>query len=83
MNRLFGMMPAAEVKRSESFLDRTGKKVRIDAGPNGWTVRWCDGSAIYEDCVCTTERNFRNAYARANDKLGPLRKCEPVNASEY
>lgn len=82
MNRFFGMMPAEEIERSELFLDCTGKKVRIDAGPNGWTVRWCDGSTDYEDCVSTTERNFENAYACANNQLGPLRKYGPVNASE-
>lgn len=72
MNRFFGMMPSEEIKRSETFLDCMGARVRIDAGPNGWTVIWCDGSTVYADQVCTTERNFKDAYACADEQLGPL-----------
>lgn len=73
MQRFFGMMPASEVERRESFLDKYDTRVMIDAGPNGWTVRYCDGSSQYKDETKTTDENFQTAYEVANEAVGPLR----------
>ena len=72
MQRFFGMMPVAEIERTEVFKDKYGHRVRIDAGPNGWTVRYADMGSNYKDESIGTEANFKNAYAVANEKVGPL-----------
>lgn len=45
MVRLFGMMPSSEITISKRYLDQHGLKIRIDAGPHGWTVNWAAGEA--------------------------------------
>lgn len=72
MKRFAGMMPANEVERSEAFKDQNNQKVRIDAGPNGWTIIWADLSTTYADAPVGTEENFKNAYARAEAEVGKL-----------
>ena len=62
MDRFFGMMPSKEIKLSKSYDDGHGMHIRIDAGPNGWTVIWADGGTNYKDNVGTTEENFQVAY---------------------
>ena len=61
MQRFFGMMPMKEVERTEHFVDKYGESVRIDAGPNGWTVRFADMSSKYNDESIGTDANFENA----------------------
>lgn len=72
MKRFAGMMPANEVERSEAFKDQNNQKVRIDAGPNGWTIIWADLSTTYADAPVGTEENFKAAYARAEAEVGKL-----------
>lgn len=62
MKRFFGMMPSSEIERSKTYDDGYGLKIRIDAGPNGWTVTWADGGTNYKDVESTTEDNFKAAY---------------------
>lgn len=68
------MMPASEVEKRSVYTDRYGYKVRIDAGPNGWTVYYCDMSTRYKDESIGTDANFENAYNCANEDVGPLKK---------
>lgn len=72
MKRFFGMMPASEIERTEHFVDENGLSVCIDAGPNGWTVRFADMSSEYEDESIGTEANFKNAYDVAVECVGEL-----------
>lgn len=72
MIRFMGMMLSNEVKKTATYKDAYGCKVRIDAGPNGWTVYYVDGSTNYKDETLTTEENFNNAYKVADDNVGPL-----------
>lgn len=76
MKRFFGMMPMSEIEKTATFKDKYGHKVRIDAGPNGWTVRYADMGSSYADESIGTEQNFKNAYAVAEEKVGPL---EPLH----
>ena len=76
MKRFFGMMPVSEIEKTVTFKDKYGHKVRIDAGPNGWTVRYADMGSNYADESIGTEQNFKNAYAVAEEKVGPL---EPLH----
>lgn len=72
MKRFFGMMPVSEIERTEEFVDKYGLSVRIDAGPNGWTVRFADMSSAYKDESIGTEANFKNAYEVAVKHVGDL-----------
>ena len=72
MKRFFGMMPVSEIERTEHFVDECGLSVRIDAGPNGWTVRFADMSSKYKDESIGTEANFKNAYDVAVECVGKL-----------
>lgn len=72
MKRFFGMMPVNEIERTEHFVDENGLSVRIDAGPNGWTVRFADMSSKYKDESIGTEANFKNAYEVAVECVGHL-----------
>ena len=72
MRRFAGMMPVNEIERTEIFKDEYGHDVRIDAGPNGWTVRYADMSSNYADVSVGTEQNFKNAYTVAEENVGPL-----------
>lgn len=72
MRRFAGMMPVNEIERTEIFKDKYGHDVRIDAGPNGWTVRYADMSSNYADVSFGTEQNFKNAYTVAEENVGPL-----------
>jgi len=72
MKRFFGMMPVSEIERTEHFVDEYGLSVRIDAGPNGWTVRFADMSSKYKDESIGTEANFKNAYDVAVECVGKL-----------
>ena len=72
MRRFAGMMPVNEIERTEIFKDKYGHEVRIDAGPNGWTVRYADMSSNYKDESIGTDENFKNAYRVAVNRIGPL-----------
>jgi len=72
MQRFFGMMPVSEIERTEHFVDENGLSVRIDVGPNGWTVRFADMSSKYKDESIGTDANFKNAYDVAVECVGKL-----------
>ena len=82
MKRFFGMMPVNEIERTEYFVDECGLSVRIDAGPNGWTVRFADMSSEYKDETLGTEANFKNAYDVAVDCVGKLTPKEHESIEE-
>lgn len=69
MNRFFGMMPSSEIEIEKSFKERTGTTM-IQAGKNGWTILYPDGSSQYEDTVDSVENNYEkalNVYKQEND----------------
>lgn len=72
MRRFAGMMPADEVERSEVFVDSNDLRIRIDAGPNGWVIRWADMSSTYADESIGTDANFKNAFDTAESTVGKL-----------
>lgn len=72
MRRFAGMMPVNEIERTDMFKDKYGHTIRIDAGPNGWTVRYADMSSNYKDESIGTDANFKNAYDTAAASVGPL-----------
>jgi len=62
MKRFMGMMPSSEVKKEQQFKVGVGQlTVTIQAGENGWTILYADGSSEYKDVVDTTENNFNKA----------------------
>lgn len=68
MNRLFGMMPSSEITISKRYLDQHGLKIRIDAGPHGWTVNWADGGNTYKDEDNEDAVNFQHALDLVKSK---------------
>lgn len=76
MNRMFGMMPSAEIEIEKTYKDESGLKVRIQAGKNGWTIIWADGGTTYKDEVHTAEENFNIALEQATKDVGELVEFE-------
>lgn len=76
MKRFFGLMPRDEIFKKSSFRDKYNLVITIDAGPNGWTIRYADGGTEYKDEVDTTENNFQKAYSLAIKNLGELTEIE-------
>ena len=72
MNRFFGMMPSNEVEIEKSYKDENDHDVRIQAGPNGWTIHWYDGGTTWKDEVHSAEENFNIALKVAEDTVGTL-----------
>jgi hypothetical protein len=62
MQRFFGMMPSKEIEKEER-IKINDLSVIIQAGPNGWTILYTDGSSEYQDFVDTTDNNFKTAIS--------------------
>lgn len=72
MNRFDGLMPSEEIEMTKFFLDKDEHKLRIDAGPNGYTIIWYDESINYCDNTGNTEDNMNIAISFANKENGPI-----------
>ena len=72
MNRIFGLMPSNEVEKEVIFKDPHDLTITIQAGPNGWTILYADGSSRWQDEENTTEENFKKAFRIAEGGLGTL-----------
>ena len=72
MNRIFGLMPVAEIEKEQRFKDTYGLSIIIQAGPNGWTIIYADSSSKWNDEENTTEENFNKAFKIAECELGDL-----------
>ena len=83
MKRLFGMMPAKEIEVSNIYDDGYGKKVRIEAGPNGWVILLADGSSKYKDESKGTEANLAEAEKIAKGFFRNLRKIADGKPVKY
>ena len=63
MQRFFGMMPSSEVEVQRIYRDSPGGlRVILQAGPNGWSLIFADGSSQFKDEPLGTEENCQNAY---------------------
>ncbi len=60
MQRFFGMMSSKEIEKEER-IKINDLSVIVQAGPNGWTILYTDGSIEYQDIVDTTENNYKSA----------------------
>lgn len=75
MNRFMGMMPSSEIKKEETFkVGMSQLKVTIQAGKNGWTILYADGSSDYEDIVDTIDNNFKKALNILENNFGNINK---------
>lgn len=70
MKRFFGMMPSDCIEKEKRFKTESGLVLQIQAGREGWTIIYADGSSEYKDISDTTENNFNEAYERVK-KLFP------------
>ena len=82
MKRFFGMMPSDEIKKEEHFRDKSNLEIIIQAGENGWSILYADGSSLYRDNTKDTEGNFKEAYNEAIKILGELTKVEKQSKVE-
>ena len=65
MDRFMGMMPYNEVEIDKRYRYGNGSKVRLQAGPHGWTIIFDDMSSECYDVDATTDNNLMNAYELA------------------
>lgn len=82
MKRMFGLMPVNEIEVRKIYDDGIGGnlKIKIDAGPNGWTLHMADGSTKYIDESKGTEANLAEAEEAARSlfpKMREIKKEEP------
>lgn len=61
-----------EIEREERFVDPVGLKITIQAGPNGYSILYADGSSQFKDIKDYTDNNFKIAYDIAKGNLGEL-----------
>lgn len=71
IDRFFGMMPSDCIQKEKTYIFN-GVKLTIQAGENGWSILYGDGSHEYEDVEDTTENNFTKAYLLACEDFFPL-----------
>ena len=69
MKRFMGMMPSSCIKIRKDFKDENGLKIHIDAGPEGYTIIYADGSTEYADIEASSEENYKAAYKAAIKNL--------------
>ena len=72
MKRFFGMMPSSEVTLEKTYKDNGGLRIRLQAGPHGWTVIYADGGTEYKDVDATPEENLEAAYQQAHSHFSEL-----------
>ena len=63
---LFGMMPSSEIEIEKHYKTDLGTVI-IQAGTNGYSIIFGDGSSQSEEVSDAAENNFKRAYAIAKD----------------
>ena len=66
------MMPSSEVTLERTYKDNEGLRIRLQAGPHGWTVIYADGGTEYKDVDATPEENLEAAYQQALSHFSEL-----------
>ena len=72
MKRFFGMMPSSEVTLERTYKDNEGLRIRLQAGPHGWTVIYADCGTEYKDIDALPEENLESAYQQALSHFSEL-----------
>lgn len=82
MKRFFGMMPFSEIEVRKVYDDGLSGhlQLKIDAGPNGWTLHMADGSTRYKDESKGTEKNLAEAEAIAKELFPNMKEIDPTTA---
>ena len=83
MNRFYGLMPSNEIEKEKYYKDSNGLHVAIQAGPNGWTIIFADGTSEWDDVKDSTDMNFEKAYSVAEIKLGTLKEMVYKPCEDY
>lgn len=79
MKRMFGLMPVNEVKKEIVFEDELELKIRVQAGPHGYSIIYADGSAEGEDIDGTTDENIERAKKILNSHFRNLTEVKNTN----
>lgn len=70
MKRFFGMMPSDEIEMEETYKDDMDHSIVVQAGKNGWTLLYADGSSEFKDVETeTAKENFDIALNHLKSKL--------------
>ena len=72
MKRFFGMMHSSEVTLERTYNDKEGLRIRLQAGPKGWSVIYADGGTDYKDIDALPEENLESAYQQALSHFSEL-----------
>ena len=82
VKRFFGMMPSSEIEVRKIYDDGLSGHLhlKIDAGPNGWTLHMADGSTRYKDESKGTEKNLAEAVAIAKELFPNMKEIDPPTA---
>lgn len=77
-------MHFSEIEITKTFDDgrSTGMTIIIDAGRNGWTIRWADRSTDGHDMKGTAQENMDRAIARAHETFPDIFEIPNDNAKE-
>lgn len=81
MQRFFGMMPSEEIEIEER-IRINDLYVIVQAGPNGWTILYTDGSSEYQDVVDTTENNYKSAIKVLESHFNKTEMLEDAESDE-
>ena len=68
MKRFFGMMPSCEVKIENKYKTDVGTII-LQAGKNGYSIIYADGSSQYKDIKDIPENNYKRAYDIVKDLI--------------
>lgn len=84
MKRMFGVMSRSEVAAEKTFSrgPESWNKVTIQAGPNGWSILYADGSSTFRDVVASTEENLASAVALLRNDFENIVEIQTSAASE-
>lgn len=75
MQRFRGKMPSSLIEITKAFKDDLGLRITIDAGKNGWTIIYADGSTEFKDVEDTAENNFQSALSVLKSHFNVI-ECE-------
>lgn len=79
MERISGLMPDDEVTIKKSYKDKYGAIMKIQAGPNGWTIIWPYPEKYpptFKDITRDPQENFNEVYDEFIDTMRVLTECD-------
>lgn len=70
MKRFGGVMDSTSMEKEAHYYDGDGNSVIVQAGPEGWSVIFSDGTVKSGDVTDDTGINFSEAKKIAEEEIG-------------